>query len=138
MEADLPIRSEVVMSSYSRRILFWAPRALSIAFALFLSMFALDVFGEGYGFWNTLLALAIHLIPTAILILALMLAWRWEWIGALLFAAAGALYVASAFSHPDWILMIAGPLFLIAALFLVNWIKRAELRRSYARRPAMH
>jgi hypothetical protein len=35
------------MSVYSRRVLLWAPRTLVIAFALFLSMFALDVFSEG-------------------------------------------------------------------------------------------
>ena len=38
----------------SKQLLFWTPRILGILFALFLSMFALDVFGEGYGFWGTL------------------------------------------------------------------------------------
>ncbi|MBZ5593323.1 MAG: hypothetical protein LAP39_13865 [Acidobacteriia bacterium] len=115
------------MSAFSRRLLFWAPRALGIAFALLISMFALDVFGEGYGFWNTLLALAMHLIPTAIVVAVLLLAWRWEWIGALLFAAVGMFYVVTTWRHPDWILMISGPLFLIAVLFLIGWLKRAEL-----------
>jgi len=115
------------MSLYSRRVLLWAPRALGIAFALFISMFALDVFSENYGFWNTLLALAIHLIPTAIVVVVLVLAWRWEWIGALLFAAVGMFYLVTTLRHPDWILTISGPLFLIAALFLISWLKRAEL-----------
>ena len=70
------------MTSLSKRLLFWTPRALAIVFIAFLSLFALDVFGEGYGFWQTLLALVIHLIPTWILIALLILAWRWEWIGA--------------------------------------------------------
>ena len=122
------------MSAYSRRILFWAPRALGIAFALFLSMFALDVFGEGYGFWNTLLALAMHLIPTAIVAVVLVLAWRWEWIGVVLFAAAAILYLVNTLRHPDWILFISGPLFLIAVLFLVSWLKRTELHS----RPLRH
>jgi hypothetical protein len=122
------------MSDYSRRILFWAPRALGIAFAVFLSVFALDVFGEGYGFWNTLLALAMHLIPTAIVVVVLVLAWRWEWIGAVLFAAAGTLYLVNTLRHPDWILLISGPLFLIAALFMISWLKRSELHS----RPLRH
>lgn len=122
------------MSGYSRHILFWAPRAICIAFALFLSMFALDVFGEGQGFWNTLLALAMHLIPTAIVVAVLVLAWRWEWIGAVLFAAVGIFYLAITLRHPDWILMVSGPLFLIAVLFLVSWLKRAELHS----RPLRH
>jgi len=115
------------MSVYSRRLLLWAPRALGVAFALFLSLFALDVFSESFGFWNTLLALAIHLIPTGIVVAVLALAWRWEWVGALLFAAAGGLYLMNALRHPDWILMISGPLFLIAVLFLISWLKRADL-----------
>lgn len=123
------------MTHFSRRAFFWAPRAMSIVFIAFLSMFALDVFGEGYGFWKTLLALTIHLIPSFVLIAALVLAWRWEWIGAALYAAAGTLYVFWALQRPIppavkllWVLMIAGPAFLVAALFLANWMKRAEIR----------
>jgi len=37
------------MSTPSKKLLFRAPRAICIAFAIFLSMFALDVFREGYG-----------------------------------------------------------------------------------------
>ena len=76
------------MSNFSKRALFWTPRALSIAFIAFLSVFALDVFDEHLGFWQTALALAMHLIPVFVLIAVLVLAWRWEWIGAALFAAA--------------------------------------------------
>jgi hypothetical protein len=124
------------MTQLSKRTLFWTPRVLSILFIAFLSMFALDVFGEGLGFWRTLQALSIHLIPSFVLIAALVLAWRWEWIGAALYAAAGALYVVWVLQHPhlpaavkmSWILVIAVPAFAIAALFLVNWLKRAGIR----------
>ena len=123
------------MTQFSKRALFWAPRALSIAFIAFLGLFALDVFNAGYGFWKTLLALTMHLIPNFVLIAVLVLAWRWEWIGAALYAAAGMLYVIMVLPRPlppavklSWILTIAGPAFVIAALFLANWIKRRELR----------
>ncbi len=102
-----------------------------MAFAVFISLFALDVFGEGYGFWQTALALAMHLIPTAVIVVVLVLAWRWEWIGAVLFAVFAALYfflMALPRHHPEWALFISGPLLLVALLFLVNWLKRAELR----------
>jgi len=122
------------MAQFSERALFWAPRALSILFIAFLSLFALDVFGEGHGFWKTLLALAIHLIPSFVLIGVLALAWRWEWIGAALYAAAGMLYVGTVLRNPrlppgmklNWALTIAGPAFLIAALFLANWVRRPK------------
>jgi hypothetical protein len=44
------------MEHRSSRAFFWAPRALAILFIAFMSFFALDVFGEGYGFWRTLIA----------------------------------------------------------------------------------
>ena len=123
------------MTEFSRRALFWAPRALSIAFIVFLSLFALDVFGQGYGFWKTLLALTRHLIPSFVLIVALVLAWRWEWIGATLFAAAGVLHAILMWQRPyptamklAQILPMEGIVFVIAALWLANWIKRGELR----------
>ena len=125
------------MTQLSKRVLFWTPRALSIVFIAFLSLFALDVFDEHLGLWRTLLALTMHLIPSFVLIAALVLAWRWEWIGAALYAAAGLLYVGwvVSMSRPEppamrliWILTIAGPAFVIAGLFLANWLKRADIR----------
>jgi hypothetical protein len=89
-------------SNFSKRALFWTPRALSIAFIAFLSLFALDVFDEHLGFWQTALALTVHLIPMFALIAVLVLAWQWEWIGAALFAAAGLLYVT-------WLVFIVAP-----------------------------
>jgi hypothetical protein len=125
------------MTQLSKRALFWTPRALSILFIAFLSLFALDVFDGHLGFWQTALALTMHLIPSFVLIAALVLAWRWEWIGAALYGAAGLLYVwwVVSMSRPVppamrliWILMIAGPAFAIAGLFLANWLKRSDLR----------
>ena len=125
------------MTQLSKRALFWTPRALSIVFIAFLSLFALDVFDEHLGLWRTVLALTMHLIPSFVLIAALVLAWRWEWIGAALYGAAGLLYVwwVVSMSRPVppamrliWILTIAGPAFAIAGLFLANWLKRGDLR----------
>jgi hypothetical protein len=101
---------------------------MCIAFALFLSLFALDVFNEGLGLWKTILALSIHLIPTALVVLVLALSWRWEWIGGILYIAAGILYLTRMWHHPAAVAGISGPLFLVGALFLLNWLKRAEIR----------
>jgi len=124
------------MSDITRRSLFWAPRGLSILFIAFLSLFALDVFGEGLGFWKTLVALTIHLIPSLVLIGALAVAWRWEWVGAAIYTAAGALYVIILLPHrlPPlpikllWMATIALPAFVIGALFLANWVNHDQLR----------
>jgi hypothetical protein len=125
------------MTQLSKRALFWTPRALSIVFIAFLSIFALDVFDEHLGLWRTVLALTMHLIPSFVLIAALVLAWRWEWIGAALYTGAGLLYVwwVVSLSRPVppavrliWVLTIAGPAFVIAGLFLANWLKRGDIR----------
>ena len=55
------------MNTIAKRVFHWSPRVLSILFALFLSIFALDVFSEGYAFAETILALLMHLIPTALI-----------------------------------------------------------------------
>ena len=41
-----------------KRLLFWMPRILGILVAAFVSIFAFDVFGEGYTVWETIAALA--------------------------------------------------------------------------------
>jgi hypothetical protein len=117
------------MSRNTARLLFWSPRILSIAFAVFVSLFALDVFREGLGWWGTIVALVMHLIPAGIVLGALVLAWRWEWTGAVLYVAAAVAYgVRTLPRHPSWFVAIAGPLLVISAMFLLNWMKRPEMR----------
>lgn len=117
------------MSRVTAGLLYWFPRILSIAFAIFLSLFALDVFNEIHGFWQTVPAFSIHLIPAMIFVAALIVAWRWEWIGAGLFALAAVYYGATVLPrHINWALVISLPQLLIATLFLVNWIERSKVR----------
>jgi hypothetical protein len=116
----------------AQQLLYWAPRALCVVYALFISLFALDVFNEGKGFWGTSLALLIHLVPTLLVLILLAVSWRREWIGGILFVLLGVLYVVWAWHKPfgvwSTLLMIAGPLVLTGALFLLNWRYRDELR----------
>ena len=113
-----------------KRLLFWTPRILCLLFAAFLSVFALDVFGAGYGFWKTVLALLMHLIPTWIILIVLAISWRREWVGAILFTALGVLYPVLFWGRFVWYvyLFMSGPLFLVGGLFLLNWLFRTELR----------
>jgi len=120
------------MSAGTKRVLFWAPRVLSILFAVFLSLFALDVFdvfGEGYDLWDTIVALLIHLVPTYIVVIALVIAWRWGWVGTILFTALALFYLVWSWEQFHWsaYMAISGPLVLVGVLFLVNWVYRAEL-----------
>lgn len=118
------------MNAKSRWFLYWSPRILAIFFAAFLSLFALDVFSEGYGFGETLIALVMHLVPTLIVVVALVIAWRWEWVGAVLFFGLALSYWVMAWGQFPFVnyLTISGPLLLTGLLFLFNWKYRDEFR----------
>jgi len=117
------------MNKNLRSILLWTPRIAGILFILFLSLFALDVFDMGLGFWGTLLALFMHLIPSIILTIALALAWKWEWVGALAFLGWPAWYLITARGfHWSVYVIIAGIPALIGLLFLVGWLWRGKVR----------
>lgn len=109
------------MTGNASRALFWAPRLLGIAFALFVGMFALDAFNESHGFWQNLADFAVHLAPATAIAAALAIAWRHEWIAALLFPILGAFFLLIArglFAK----VVFGGVPFLVAALFLVEWL----------------
>jgi hypothetical protein len=90
---------------------------------MFLSLFALDVFSEGYGFGETVIALLIHLIPTYIIVISLAIAWRREWVGAILFISL-ALFNHVSSEGAGWV--IPGPLILLGTLFIFNWIYKSH------------
>jgi len=111
------------MKPATDQMVLWAARLLAILVVGFLSIFAMNVFEEGKSLAEVLTALAIHLIPSLVLLGALILAWRRPWLGAWLFGMAALGYALSAgHGHLDWIAIISGPLLLTAALFLVSWV----------------
>lgn len=109
-----------------QRWLIWTPRVLGLLFALFVSLFALDVFDAGYGLWGTLLALIIHLLPVFGLLIVLALAWRWPWIGVVGFAGFAAWYLLAFWGRFPWsvYLIMAGPPLLVGLLFGLAWFNR--------------
>lgn len=115
----------------SKKILLWTPRLILIAFALFLVIFSFDVFEEGKGALEIGIAFVIHNIPTLLLGLVVFASWRREWIGVLscLLLAVG--YIAWSWGRfPLMVYFImTGPLFLVAALYAVNWRRRGRVSR---------
>ena len=113
-----------------KSFLFWTPRVLCLLFAAFISLFALDVFGESRGFWQTALALLMHLIPTAILLAVLAVSWRWEWVGGVVFPALGLFYLVRFWGRFHWstYALLAGPLLLLGVLFLLSWQQKRTLQ----------
>jgi hypothetical protein len=112
-----------MMDRTIERVLHWIPRTLGLVFAAFVSVFALVVFGEDYMFWQTISALATHLIPTAVVLIALAVSWRCGWAGGLMILVVGAWYLARTWARFHWpaSFLIAGPLFLLGLLFEIDW-----------------
>jgi len=120
-----------------KKYLYWIPRIITIVFTIFISLFALDVFGE-YLFPDVLAALFMHLIPTFVLIAMLLVAWKWEHVGGTLFLVAGIIYilmVARSFKFIS-LFIISSPLFFIGVLFLVYWYtyKKENKKNEWGRR----
>lgn len=118
------------------RFLYWTPRIISIAFILFLALMSLDVFSSQSGFQQIALGLFMHNIPVIILIVVLLISWKRELVGAIVFTLAGVLYVAmmaiNMFRYQfegymlSYSLIVAGPAFIIGILFMVNWRNRQK------------
>jgi hypothetical protein len=123
------MRLEDAMNATLKKTLFWMPRIAGILFILFISLFALDIFDLQLGFWGTVVGLFMHLIPSILLTIAVVIAWKREWFGALLFIGWAIWYVSFVRGF-DWIVygLIAGLPALIGLLFLVGWIWRKQIR----------
>lgn len=111
------------MRSLPYMVFLWLPRLLALAFAFFLSLFALDVFQETSGFKNIVFALSMHLIPSLLVLLLLALAWKWQWTGAIGFTILGLLYIVISWGRFPLVtyFLISGPLFITGILFAISW-----------------
>ena len=85
--------------SKALKIIHWTPRILCIIAVLFISLFALDTFGHGGGFWKEISDFIIHLIPSFILLVFLLIAWKWELIGGIIFTIIGLVMTPIIYSH---------------------------------------
>lgn len=115
------------MTTSDKGLVFWAPRVVTILFALFLGVSSLDVIAQTNGIVETISALVVHLVPTLLVLLVLPLAWRWEWVGITAFAAFAVAYIVitrARFPAGTYVL-ICGPLLLISVLFLISYLRPA-------------
>jgi len=119
------------MNKTLSQALFWTPRVAGILFILFISLFALDVFDMRLGFWETVAGLLIHLIPSILLTLAVVIAWKREWFGAVLFLGWAVWYLSSVRGFV-WSVyaLVAGLPALIGLLFLAGWLWRGQIRAN--------
>ncbi len=120
------------------KILFWLPRFLCIIAILFISLFALDAFEPDLTFWQQIGAFLIHLIPSFILIALLLIAWKWEYIGGIIFTILGLGFSPFIFkhnyemNHSIWmsmgiIAMITLPFVVVGILFIMSYFQNKKI-----------
>ena len=114
------------MKTTSATVLLWAPRVAGILVAGFLGLFALDAF-EGQSLLLGLAAFAIHLIPSLLVLAAVAVAWKFEWVGAVAFLGLALAYAVMVHGRIDWVAVVSGPLAVVGALFLIAWRRHSEL-----------
>lgn len=118
------------------QIIVWAPRVAGIGLAGFLALFAADVFIENRGILGTLVALAMHLVPTLLILALVLVGWRHEGIAATAFVALAVFYAATMAERLAWIVLVAGPLAIVSALFFYSWWGKTHPPTGHTRSPA--
>jgi len=106
------------------KILLWTPRILAILAILFMMMFSMDCFGGSKTLKEHLLCFFIHNIPAYILILLLLVAWKWEFAGGVLFllaALAGSIYFRG-FTGNWGVLIIMAPFVITGIMFILHQV----------------
>ena len=116
--------------------LYWAPRVLCIIAILFVSMFALDSFAPDMTLKQQILGFLIHLVPSYIMTALLVIAWKWEFTGGIIFIVIGIAFCISVFllnfnrNHFSALqslinsLLVAFPFVIVGILFILNSKKR--------------
>jgi len=119
------------------KLFHWLPRILCIMAILFISLFALDAFSHGESTWDQILGFLMHLIPSFVLIGILLIAWKWEKIGGIIFILLGLGLSPFIFKHNyamnnsismslGVIALITLPFVLVGILFLVSHFKKKK------------
>jgi len=121
----------------SNKVLHWTPRIICILSILFISLFALDSFGSDLTIWQQIGDFLMHLIPSFVLIILLIVAWKWEFIGGLIFTLIGLGFSPFIFmhnykmNHSVWhslttVLIITMPFVVVGILFIMSHNKKKK------------
>lgn len=111
------------------KFIFWTPRIILIIFALFLVIFSFDVFDSCNSFLSCTLALFMHNLPSIILLIILLISWKYELFGGIIFTIFGIICLIVllynlflGYNKGNPIFIIGSIVFLlIGILFLIGW-----------------
>ncbi|MEW5871289.1 MAG: hypothetical protein AB1894_18600 [Chloroflexota bacterium] len=106
------------------KVVRWAPRVAAILIIFFISLFSLDVFEMQASPLELLVGFLIHNIPSIVMIVLLVAAWRHPAVGFVAFLVVGVLFailfVRDISALPNLLLFVL-PILLVAGLFYIDW-----------------
>jgi hypothetical protein len=107
-----------------RKIIHWSPRIAALLIIFFVGLFSLDVFGTGAPPLEVLAGFLVHNIPSLIMLVLLIFAWKRPVVGFVAFLIAAAafavFFVRDIYALPNLLLFVL-PILLIASLFYADW-----------------
>jgi hypothetical protein len=138
--AKAVVLSKTWLMTFNSRLIFLLPRIICILAIVFISIFAFDAFDSDLSIWKQIQDFAMHLIPSFVLLLILLIAWQWELIGGIIFMLIGlglspVIYIhnyhmnGSVWMSLGVISMITLPFILVGVLFMLShWNKKKQAK----------
>lgn len=128
---------KITVMKLSTKMLHWLPRIICIIAILFISLFALDAFNPDLSLWQQIVGFMMHLIPSFVLTLLLVLAWKRELIGGIIFTIIGLGFSPLIFihnfkmNHSVWmslsiISIITVPFTIVGILFIMSHYRKKK------------
>lgn len=110
---------------------YWIPRIICMLAILFISMFAFDVFSSDDTLWRQMGRFLVHLTPSFILLAFLIIAWRRELLGGIIFSIVGIGLTPLIYQHNyainhsvgtsiGVVMMVTFPLIVTGVLFIIS------------------
>jgi hypothetical protein len=100
-----------------------AATSLGVLYAVALLIFAADVFNHEQNIAQTFYDILLHLLPTAVILLIVFVAYNRPLIGAIIYLVLGLMYIITGWARMHWSahVLIAVPLLLLSALYITAW-----------------
>ena len=126
----------------SVKILHWLPRLICVLAILFISLFAADAFAPELTLREQLVGFLIHLIPSFVLLAILIISWKRELVGGIIFIIIGVIMSLFVFKHNykmnhsvsmslAIVLMITFPFVVAGILFVLShYFKKKNVHKS--------
>jgi len=110
----------------------WLPRILVILLVAFFLLMSLDIFAMGLSWQEVIVGLGMHNLPTLLLLVALVLAWKDPRMGGIVFIllAIAATFFFRTYLNVIVFLIVTGLPLLIGGLFFYEGSRTGEKKKS--------